>query len=428
MKKNDGKNWKNLVIVLIFLVLTLQACSSLSDVNQAASTKATWTPVAQPTDQPYQVKTETLSYFGNTPVLVIFGSQDPEDATPLKQLNISTEDDYDVSSIPPASVSIWSRPIVAENKEVYFQVGDMLYVLSPGGQTRSIELPYDVENPAYCNWSWKGQLVCLNNAMTTGFLVDQDLNVVEMHLPADAGIDGEAYYEPYRVGENGIRTIYAIPEISNVRAIVFYKDLDLETLTVQSKRIRIEEDLYGTFYDGPTTNELDVMAINRKVGEIDVIGISESGDKVYLASHVTYTQPHISSSTRTRWWTDVYDGSEMDTINFAFEIIPSVGKKLTGDYLITGWLFDPENGINEQPTVYDLDAGKIILSASGSILVTEIVNFILPYADGWIAGDTLGMYYYRSSGNLMISYSFPEEIVVSMGPDSYYTVSQPLEP
>lgn len=428
MKKNDGKNWMNLVIVLIFLVLTLQACSSLSDVNQAASTKATWTPVVQPTDQPYQVKTETLSYFGNTPVLVIIGSQDPEDAMPLKLLNISTEDDYDVSSIPPASVNIWSRPIVAENKEVYFQVGDMLYVLSAGGQTRSIELPYDVENPAYCNWSWKGQLVCLNNAITTGFLVDQDLNVIEMQLPADAWIDGEAYYEPYRVGENVIRTIYTIPEISNVRATVFYKDLDLETLTVQSKRIRIEEDLYGTFYDGPTTNELDLMAINRKEGEIDVIGISESGDKVYLASHVTYTQPHRGGGTKTRWWTDVYDGSEMDTMNFDFEIITSVGKKLTGDYLITGWLFDPENGINEQPTVYDLDAGKIVLSASGSILVTEIVNFILPYADGWIAGDTLGMYYYRSSGNLMISYSFPEEIVVSMGPDSYYTVSQPMEP
>ncbi len=48
MKKNDGKNWKNLVIVLIFLVLTLQACSSLSDVNQAASTKATWTPWSNP--------------------------------------------------------------------------------------------------------------------------------------------------------------------------------------------------------------------------------------------------------------------------------------------------------------------------------------------------------------------------------------------
>ncbi len=164
-----------------------------------------------------------MSYFGNTPVLVIFGSQDPEDATPLKLLNISTEDDYDVSSIPPLLSApgpdrLWLKIRRSISRWV------ICSTFSHPMDRPSIELPYDELDPAYCNWSWKGQLICLNNAMTTGFLVDQDLNVVEMHLPADAGIDGEAYYEPYRVGENVIRTIYTIPEISNVRATVFYKD------------------------------------------------------------------------------------------------------------------------------------------------------------------------------------------------------------
>ena len=118
----------------------------------------------------------------------------------------------------------------------------------------------------------EGQLVCLNNAMTTGFLVDQDLNVVEMNLPVDRIFDDEGYYEPYRIGENGMRTIYAVPEISSVRTTAFYKDLDLETLTVQLKSIRIEEDLYETFRDLKGSNELDVMVLTREEGEINVIG------------------------------------------------------------------------------------------------------------------------------------------------------------
>ena len=178
---------------------------------------------------------------------MIFGSQNTDDETPLKILNISTDDVYDVSTITPAPVSTWSRPIVAENKDVYFQVGGILYVLSPGGQTRSNELPYDVENPAYCNWSWKGQLVCLNDVMTAGFLVDQDLTLVEMDLPANSGDVSEVYYEPYRVGENRIRIVQVRTKTVNGRETVFFKELDLETLTIQSQQIRIEADFNDVF-------------------------------------------------------------------------------------------------------------------------------------------------------------------------------------
>ena len=170
------------------------------------------------------------------------------------------------------------------------------------------------------------------------------------------------------------------------------------------------------------------MYINRDEGEINVIGISDSGDKIYLVSHVTYTQPHISSSKKTRWWTDVYDGSELHTINFDFEITPNVGKTLKGDYLITGWLFDPENKINELPTVYDLAAGKIVFESVGSLNNNEVVNFIMPYADGWVAGDTLGVYYHHDGGGLMGTYLFPENIIAAMDHESVYTITQPMEP
>ena len=173
---------------------------------------------------------------------------------------------------------------------------------------------------------------------------------------------------------------------------------------------------------------MDRMDITRKEGEIDVVGISASGNKVYLTSHVTYNKPFRSGSIRSRWWTDVYDGSIMDTINFDFEIKPSIGKTLNGDYLITDWLVDPENEIVEQPTVYDLDAGKIVFTATGSLLINEIVNFILPYEENWIAGDTSGVHYYRSGGSLLMTYPFPEAFIDSMDADSYYTITQPMEP
>lgn len=414
--------------VLFFLLLGLSACSPSTGLDQAAEVRATWTPIVQPTDQPNKIKTETLSYFGETPALLIFGSQDPADDTPLKVLNISTDDDYDVSTITPAPVNTWSRPIAAENKTVYFQIGGMLYVLSPGGQTHSIELPYDEENPAYCNWSWKGQLVCLNDSITTGFLVDQDLNVVELELSADGGDASDVYYEPYRVGENGIRTIQVTPEVTNRRATVFYKDLDLETLTVQTQQIRIEEDFNQEFTSMKNRNELDVMVLNRIEGEIDVIGISDSGDRVYFASHVTYNYPYRGGSTKTRWWVDVYDGSTLETLNPDFEIFHDVDKIFKAGYLITGWLFDPGSGVVEQPTVYDLEVGEIVFSALGSLDNNEIINFILPFGDGWVAGDSLAVYYYRSNGGLMVTFDLPEEIIASMGPDSYYTITQPIEP
>ena len=428
MKKNNGMTAKILLGLPLLLLLILQSCSLSAGVNPTEHAGATWTPVAHPTDRPYQVKTETVSYFGSTPFLVILGSRGPDDNAPLQVLNISTEDIYDVSEIPPAPASTWSRPIASENKDVYFQVEDTLYILSPGGQTRSVELPYDEQNPAFCNWSWKGQLVCLSDGMTAGFLVDQELNVVEMNLDSDAGGNGETYYNPYRVGENGLRVVQVIPEIMDGEATVFYRDLDLEALAVQSKEIRIETDLYETFYGYPSSNELETQDITRKEGEIVVIGVSDSGDKVYFASRVTYKPHYRNGRAKTRWWTDVYDGSTLETINFDFEITNSIGKTLKGDYLLTDWLIDPEDEIVEQPTVYDLDAGKIVFTATGSILIDEIVNFIQPYGENWVAGDTSGVHFYRYNGNLLMTYPFPEAFIDSMDADSYYTISQPMEP
>ena len=376
-----------------------------------------------PTDQPDQIATESLSYFGQLPVLVIIGSQNPDDETPLKVLNISTDDVYDVSTITPAPVSTWSRPIMAENEDVYFQVGGTLYILSSGGQTRSIELPYNEENPAYCNWSWKGQLVCLNDVMTTGFLVGQDLNVVTLQLPAGAGDDSELYCEPYRVGENTMRIFQRVTQTVNGWETVFYKDLDLETGMVQSQQIRVEEDFNREFSFKPGPSAPYVLAV-QEGGNVDVVGITETGDKVYISSFITATQYRTTS----RWLMEFYDGLSLQLLNYDIQVSHTVGKDFYKHYLITGWVFDADNEIVKQPSVIDLEAGEIVFTAAGSLNNNENVNYILPYGDNWIAGDSSGVHYYRGNGSWLVSYSFSDEIIESLGQDSYYTITQPIGP
>ncbi len=425
IKKMDCVTWKVLVSVLFVLVLSLQACSPLSemDMGETAGVSATWTPAVHPTDQPYEVDTTYMSYLGGDPVLVILGSLDPTDTSPLKVENISTDDVYDVSSISPASASTWSRPIVAENKDVYFQVGGTLYILSPGGQTRSIELPYNEEDPAYCNWSWKGQLVCLNEVMTTGFLVDQELNVVELKLPADNGSGSGVYFEPYRVGENGMRTIRTMTKTVNGKETVSYMDLDLETLTIQSHQIRIEQNFNRTFIGS------DGVEYTQEGGNLNVIGITDDGEKIYLCSSVTDLSAHLSIP---KFWVEIYDVTTQELFYNEVVINPDVEMKFYQNYLITGLVLDENNTAYELPVIIDLDSGKIFEEFSGHYhyyYLTYAINYsILPYEEGWIFRFPYSLEYHRKNGDLMETYYFTDYMIEFIGPDSYYTVTQPMEP
>ncbi len=75
--------------------------------------------------------------------------------------------------------------------------------------------------------------------MTTGFLVDQELNVVELKLPADNGSGSGVVFRALPMGENGMRTIRTMTKTVNGKETVSYMDLDLETLTIQSHQIRM---------------------------------------------------------------------------------------------------------------------------------------------------------------------------------------------
>ena len=419
MKHNRCITRKVLFGVLFFILLGLPACSPSIGLDQTAGVRATWTPAVHPTDQPYEVNTDDLSYFEGIPVLVIFDGKDPDGLSSLQVVNISTDDDYDVSSIIPASANTWSRPVVAENKDVYFQVGGTLYILSPGGQTHSIELPYNEENPAYCNWSWKGVLVCLNDALTAGFLVDQELNVVEMKLPADGGDSSGPYHEPYRVGENSMRTNQAITKTVNGRETVFYKDLDLETLTVQTQQVRIEQDFNRSIY-GSAGSEY-----TQEGGNLDVIGISDDGEKIYLCSSVTDLADKV---TTTKLWIETYDTSTLELIPVEFEVNPDVTRMFYRNHLIVSLLFDEYGYTFEKFAIIDLESGEVLEEISDLRFFSGDITAIFPYAEYWFFGRSYWLGYHRGEGELITNYFFTEEVYEVIEADTFYTVSQPIEP
>ena len=424
MKKDDVRlAQKILFIVLLILVLCLSACSSMSEADQHFEVRATWTPAAYPTDQPYEANTDDLSYFGGTPFLVILGSEDTSDEFPLQVQNFSTDDIYDFSLVPSTSADTWSRPIVAENKDVYFQVGDSLYVLSPGGQMRSIKMPYDGENPAYCNWSWKGKLVCLNHTMTVGFLVDRDLNVVEMNLPANSGEVPEAYYEPYRVGENSIRIVQVRTKTVNGIETAFFKELDLETLTVKTQHIRIEADFNGEIAGSGS------VEFTQEGGNLDVIGITDDGEKVYLCLSGIDMSTHLSVA---KLLVETYDVTTMTLTHNDLEIKPDADMRFYQNYLITALWFDENTSAYKPPVIVDLESGEILKEFLGyeyEYYARYNPNYsIFPYGKGWIFGFSYRLDYHRRNGDLMDRFYFMDDMIDFIGPDSVYTVSQPMEP
>ena len=437
-KNNKGMNRKALVNILILILLGLPACSPLDGLDQPVEVRATWTQVAHPTDQPYEVNTDDLSYIGRTPALILLGSQDPADESPILVQNISTDDVYDFSSIPPTSADTWSRPIVAENKDVFFQVGGMLYILSPGGQTRSVEIQYDEEDPTYCNWSWKSRLVCLNGTMTKGFFVDLNLIIEDMQLPSEAGNGAEVYYEPYRVGENKMRIVGTTTKTINGRETVLFKDLDLETMTVQLQQVRIEADFNRVFM-GSDWNEhtreggkffgYGSTEYIQEGGNLGVMGISDDGEKIHLCSAVTYEENRISKSG---FWMETYNTSTLELSHNEIQVHPEAEKKFYRNHMITSSWFDENTTTYDLLVIIDLESGKNLKEFLGDryyYYATYNYSYsIFPYKEGWIFGFSYSLEYHRGNGDLMDTYYFMDYMIEFIGSDSYYTITQPMEP
>jgi hypothetical protein len=413
---------------LLGIILLLQACSSLN-ATQDMPARATWTPVAQPTDQPYQVEAKAPPYFGDTPALVIFGSHDPGDNSPLQAINLSTEDDYDVAALTPGPISTWSRPIMAEDNTLFFQIGPELYKLLPGGGVTELDLPFDEADPVFCNWSWKGQIVCLNGLMTEGYLVDQDLNLVEMSLPAYAPADTSvAFYAPYRVGENTMRVVQTKTSKVGKKYAVHYRDLALDTLTISNQQIGLKPNFFRSFVISSSSTISDLNPFIQSDENMDVLGIRDDGQVVLLLSLYERTDDS-GNRTSSIFLADFYDVQDESLVRIdTIFNTNNPENEVYQNQLVTTWVEYDDFHFQSWPGVYDLTTGELFFDASEAFDDRDMYTEILPYGENWLVGSYYGIGFINEYGLFMAPYHFPDEIVGAYEEDGSYVVSQPMEP
>jgi len=419
--------------ILLILAFALQACSSLGGLVGSApeaTARATWTPEPHPTDMPIQIEIEDYSYFEGVPVLAIFGSEDPESTAPLQAQNISTEDVYDVSALNPGPISTWSRPIMAEDKDIFFQIGPTLYALSPGGGVSSIEIPFNEEDPVFCNWSWQGQLVCLNGLMTQGFLVDQDLNAVEIPLRAyRVADDSVAFYAPYRVGESTMRILQTTTNQVGGLFAIHYRDLDLNTLTVSDQQIIMNYEFRRSLYMGNSAVGSEPLFYELSQDYLDVLGITDDGEKIFLQSSFAGSD-QAGNVIEDMLLAEIYDIQDEEPVQVEMAVeINRRENRIYQDHLITPWLYyEGESRYPVWPAVYDLKTGEKLFDSSKIFSYDDYYTEILPFGENWLVGCFYGVSFVNQYGLQMTAYYFTEEIVDAFIDAGSYTVTQPMEP
>ena len=433
MYSSKGLNCKKTYIwimvgVLLGMTLILQACSNL-DPMEASPAWPTWTPVAHPTDQPYQAEKVTPPYFGDTPFVAILGSHDPENDTSLQAINLSTDDVYDVSSLTPGPISTWSRPIMSTDKELFFQIGSKLYKLLPGGAMTSVDLLFNEEDPVFCNWSWRGQVVCLNGLMTEGYLVDQDLNVIEMPLPAYRPTDHSIeFYAPYRVGENMMRIIETKTRKVGKKFAIHYRELDLESMTISNDQIGIRPSFYRAIGISSQNSGTGRNIFTQSDENLDVLGLTEDGQKALFMSLMEQTDK-LGNRISEIFWVDIYDVQEetLSKIDTEFNKVTS-GNQHYRNQLVTALVSNGEILPPSLPGVYDLATGEMLFYSSDAYDTNDMDTAILPYGENWLVECYFGIGFVNENGFFMATYYFPDEIIEAYGDLGLYVVSQPMEP
>ena len=419
--------------VLLILAFTLPACSSLGRLMGGApeaTPRATWTPESHPTDMPYHVEAEGYDYFEGMLLLAVFGREDPESTDPLQALNFSTKDVYNVSALTPGPISTWSRPIMAEDKDLFFQIGHILYELSPRGGVSSIEIPFDEEDPVFCNWSWQGQLVCLNGLMTRGYLVDQDLNMVEMTLPAyQVADDSVTFYAPYRVGESTMRILQTTTNPVGGLFAVHYRDLDLNTLTVSDQQITLNYEFRRTFYMSSSAAGSEPLFYELSQDYLDVLGMTDDGEKIFLQSSLVGTD-QAGNVIDDMLWVELYDTQDEEPVQVeTTSNLANQHNQIYQDYLITQWLYyEGESPDPIWPAVYDLRTGDLMFDSTDFLDLGDHYTEILPFDDNWLVGCYYGVNLVNQDGFHMNTYYFTEDIIDGFIDPGSYTVTQPMEP
>jgi hypothetical protein len=303
-------------------------------------------------------------------------------------------------------------------------MGSKLHKLIPGGDVTSIDLPFDVEDSVFCNWSWKGQVVCLNDLMTQGYLVDQSLNVVEIPLPAySINEDSVEFYPPVRAGENGIRILQTQANPVGGRFMVKYRELDLSTLAISDEQIPLNFDF--KHITSLSTSSSEDFEISQDY--IDVLGMTEDGKSIFLQYYVASwdAQGNFVDGFLLAHVYNEYDETPVMFNNRTYLNREEIW--FSGNYLITNWEYFQVNSAI-WPRVYSLETAEELFNALDGFDDRVMFTRIFPYGENWLVGSYYALAFFNEFGINMDTYYFPDEMIEAYSDDGQYIVSQLMEP
>jgi hypothetical protein len=249
-------------------------------------------------------------------------------------------------------------------------------------------------------------------------------------MPLSAGVGDESveYYPPYRVGENTMRALQTKAGKEDGQLAVYYRELNLESLTVTDQQARfdfdfnrtLEIDFGGNYGTGP-------HMYTQSEEAPDVLGLADNAEIVYLQSMLERTTDDgrmISTS-----WIEIYNNQADEPVQFdAPSNFTYSEKRFYQNHLITTWFYFDRERVTLLPGVYDLETGDLIFDSANKVGDTRDFAMILPFGENWLVAGDYGLGYVNQEG-LLLKTEYFEDITFELMSDSgYYTVTQPLEP
>jgi hypothetical protein len=257
------------------------------------------------------------------------------------------------------------------------------------------------------------------------------LNFVEVVLPAYTPADDTAaFYPPYRVGENAIRIVQTTTSRAGGRPVVFYRELDLETLTMANVQVNFDLQFGRRFVPSHNVAYTNANAYDQFDGPLDVLGMPDGAGKVIIRT-LMEKRDDEGNLTDTVSWIEIYDqeGDWPEYIGDYPSNFISPEKIFYRNQMVTSYKYVEEE-MREPlfPGVYDLETGSRLFDSTivfgDPIMPTEI----LPYGEDWLVGSYYGLGLVNQTGNHLVTEYFPDEIVETYGDLGLYVVSQPMEP
>lgn len=425
---------KKRCLLIVSMLLLLSSCVATEEAP-VENFFATWTPIPHTTSEPLTIEPQLYQSFGDLPLLAFFFDGGAENSS-VEIANLTTDAVYDDSVLQDLSTKGWNRPLMLEDKTAFLQIQNQLFILKPDEKTEIVEIPYNQENPVFCNWFVDQKLYCLSNDFSEGFTLDSDKEVNQLTLPAQNSNFKGVFYSPFNLEDGKLRSIQKEIVDSGEKGSKFtydrdvefdvfflsFRDFDFVTGEVEEQRLNMEyypETIISSGWrDADGTDQ--ILSYTRAEGIPHIRGINQGLDKLYLDSYW-----NVEGHDYIEKWVEEYifeDGLFVTTTSPSSSESGEV-KQFFGNSVITDRPLD-QNGVKfGWPQMINLDTATDQLDISALILPEEPMIEVLPYGENYLICTSNKIYHSQMTTIILQVIDLPEEMSGKFGENTTYTIA-----